>query len=290
MWRTAEGGGGGGGGGSGSSGAPARAQRLYTAHTAAITAVAAHPTLPLVATAQLPETPLRPGDEGFTWRRGGLGEGGGGACVRVWHAGSCSDAWPPLRVPRGAGGLVCALAFSPCGRHLLAAVAGGSGHTLLLWTLVDGEEGRPPAAARPEALGLPPGATPLYTIYVVDAPAPPPPPPPPAPLKGAFKSSYAMGRPAPPVPPPQKFAVLLVPVGREHEWAFGSAAGQASLARRAGVARLLVVQLGSGGACAARFSRMTAAEVQAELAVQKSSGLPSVEEPVLPAQPTAYGR
>ena len=126
-----------------------------------------------------------------------------------------------------------------------------------------------PAGARPEALGLPPGAAPLYTVFVVDGPAADAPlRPPPAPPKGALRAPHA-ARAA-----PQRFAVLLVPVGREHEWAFGSAGGQASLACRAGVARLLVVQLGSGGAAAARFSRMTAGEVQAELSPVALAMLP----------------
>jgi hypothetical protein len=174
MWST-EGAGGGGGSGDGGPAAPARTQRLYTGHSASLTAVAAHPVLPLVATAQLPEAPLRPGDEGFSWRRCGVGEGGGGACVRVWHAGSCADASPPLRVPPEAGALVASLSFSPCGRHLLAvavagvaaaAAAGGAPatataqHTLLLWTLYDGggsEEACAAAPLTPAALGLPAG-------------------------------------------------------------------------------------------------------------------------------------
>jgi hypothetical protein len=193
------------------------------------------------------------------------GRGGGGTGISVSAAevllrGDGSGDGAALAAVRDAQ-----LAYALRGK--LRRVTGGTYEKLDVWA-GDGDGASvgaiAPAGSRPEALGLPLGAAPLYTVFVVDAPAeggePPPPP------KGVYRAALAA--------PPQKFAVLLVPVGREHEWAFGSAAGQASLARRAGVARLLVVQLGSGAAAAARFARMTAGAVQAELSPVALAMLP----------------
>jgi SAM-dependent methyltransferase len=56
-------------------------------------------------------------------------------------------------------------------------------------------------------------------------------------------------------------AVLLVPLGREHEYAFGARGGQMALARQVSVARLLVVTLGRDW----QWSGVTPAAVQAQL-------------------------
>lgn len=71
-----------------------------------------------------------------------------------------------------------------------------------------------------------------------------------------------------------RVGVLLVPQGREHEWSFGSAEGQAELAAQAGFGRLLFVCMGRGHS----FPGGQAA-VQAEL----SSIVPQLVPPALRA-------
>jgi hypothetical protein len=99
-----------------------RTQRLYTSHTAAITSLATHPTLPLVATAQLPSAPLRAGD--VVDNEGGSSADYAGTCasIRLWHTGTLRDIAPSLIVPEPAGRIISSLSFSPCGRYLLAVV------------------------------------------------------------------------------------------------------------------------------------------------------------------------
>ena len=132
-----------------------RTQRLYTSHTAAITSLATHPTLPLVATAQLPCAPLRAGD--VVDSEGGSSVDYAGTCasIRLWHTGTLRDVAPSLIVPESAGRIISSLSFSPCGRYLLAVavsviptqnfarpsspvavpVAEGPRYSVLVWSL-----------------------------------------------------------------------------------------------------------------------------------------------------------
>lgn len=113
-----------------------------------------------------------------------------------------------------------------------------------------------PRGERPELLHDSAVTAPTYSITAVDAPLA---------AKAASMSATILPR----------AAVVLVPMGREHEWAFGARDGQRDLAKSAGVNRLLVVAFGTGAANAARFRGMTPTQIQAELSPIALSMVPA---------------
>jgi hypothetical protein len=137
--------------------------------------------------------------------------------------------------------------------HSLAVVSGTAHVSLDLWAAQPGagqtasaEELVPigsvtPAGVTPYALqaaeGMPLNVRPRYSAAIVDA--------------GRSTASAASAAP--------RCAVLLVPQGREHEFSFAAREGQMSLARQAGVDRLILVVMQRGH----RFASLAA--VQKEL-------------------------
>ena len=122
-----------------------------------------------------------------------------------------------------------------------------TGQTYVALDLWIGDNGMLIAAPRgtcASALGRGEAETPAYSVVILDTAA----------TTTAATSSVSL-----------RAAVLLVPAGREHEWAFGAPEGQRDLAESARVDRLIVVTLGTGAVQVARFHSMTPADVQAEL-------------------------
>ena len=172
---------------------------------------------------------------------------------------------PPISVAgallpaEGVSSAVRGLRWSQGLRAALQRVTGETHLSLDLWAaaLGSGSGSREgigaitPSGTPPAELGYPSHAQPLYSCTIVDAAAP---------LQGAAASSCA---------------VLLVPMGREHEWLFGARAGQRALCKQAGVGRLIFVTLGVGAANGRRFAALSQAQVQAELSPAVLTMLPA---------------
>lgn len=133
-------------------------------------------------------------------------------------------------------------------RRTLLTVTGHTYVALDLWLADGGTLIVAPHGTCADVLGIGNQETPAYSLVVLDA----------ATDKVVVPKTSTLKK-------EPRAAVLLVPAGREHEWAFGAPEGQRSLAASASVDRLIVVTLGTGAVQVARFRGMCPADVQAEL-------------------------
>ena len=152
--------------------ARSRAQLLYEGHTGEVCAMAAHPFLPIIASAQSPDTNTACGSSGGGGAPPGEVASSSDAVVHIWDTRTGRPVAPPLCLVDSAAAVV-ALAFTGDGRYLLALT------TLAVYTGVDpqlSDGATSGIAATPPPVQSPPQMR--QRIVCWDIPSLPPPPSP----------------------------------------------------------------------------------------------------------------